>query len=282
MRSITNRDRPSTWEQALGEHSKAMRAASRSRLTVDLYHGYVRQVADRHPDPWTVTQGDLEAYIGQDGWNAQSRQSARSALRSFYRWAHGRGFIVDDPSFGLPSISVPKGRKRWPAPELVVSQLIDDPRQPERVRFMGELAALAGLRVCEIAQVRGTDVDDAGRLVVTGKGGKTRMVPITDDTLLDRLRALGDAWAFPNGKGGHLTPRRVSELLADALPGRWTAHTLRHRFATKAHEEIQDLFALAELLGHANIETTRVYVLTSDDRLRAVVSAAGRPTAQTA
>lgn len=259
-----------------------MRAANRSRLTVDLYHGYLRQVAELHQDPWAVNQGDLEAYIGRPGWKAQSRQSARNAVRSFYRWAHGRGFIDDDPAHGLPSISVPKGRKRWPAPELVVSQLINDPRQPERVRFMGELAALAGLRVCEIARVHGSDVDDLGRLVVVGKGGKTRMVPITDDVLLERLRGLGDAWAFPNGKGGHLTPRRVSELVAEALPGRWTAHTLRHRFATKAHEKIQDLFALAELLGHANIETTRVYVLTSDDRLRAVADAASRPTEQSA
>lgn len=267
---------------AIEEHQTALRAAGRSTTTLKAYRYYLQKLAAVTEGPWTVGQSDLESFVGREAWGPQTRKLARSAVRSFYRWGHGRGYVAEDPALGLDPVHIPGGRKRWPAPELVVSQLIDDPRQDERIQFMGELAALLGLRVCEIAKVHGSHLDEAGRLVVTGKGGKTRAVPVTDDRLLARLQALGDAYAFPGRIDGHLSAAYVAKLLSWAMPGKWTAHTLRHRFATKSHEVEPDLFALAELLGHASVETTRVYVLTPDSRLRAVAAAAGRPVADTA
>lgn len=71
---------------------------------------------------------------------------------------------------------------------------------------------------------------------------------------------------------GHLSARRVGELVAEALPGRWTAHTLRHRYATLAYQRTGDLRAVQELLGHAKPETTARYTLVAPPTLRAVAS----------
>lgn len=79
----------------------------------------------------------------------------------------------------------------------------------------------------------------------------------------------------PARLGGHITPNHVSKLMAAALPTPWTAHTLRHRFGTRAFAGTRDLLAVSALLGHASTETTRVYVLMPSDFLHAAVRAAG-------
>lgn len=161
-----------------------------------------------------------------------------------------------------------------PTPELLVQQLVHhaDPR----LGYMAALAAYAGLRCAEIARVHGRDlVGDV--LTVHGKGGKVRAVPVVNRRLLAQLQGtqLADAWAFPNGAGGHVTPGHVSRLLSRALPDGWTAHTLRHRMATTAYAGTRDLLAVGAVLGHSRPETTQRYVLMPDDALRAAVAAAG-------
>jgi integrase len=88
------------------------------------------------------------------------------------------------------------------------------------------LGAYAGLRCMEIARVHSRDWDGSG-LYVTGKGGKTRYVPIIR---MDLRRALSscDGYLFPGQDGGHLSAGYVSKRLARALPAGWTGHTLRH------------------------------------------------------
>lgn len=272
--------RPGTWTAAIGEYVVAMKTARRARGTINLHRSYLRGLSSHvRGGPWSVATSDLERWLARDGWSQDARKSARSVACSFYRWAHGKGYITDDPAYGLASIRVPRTRRRYPAPELVVSQLVDDPRQPDRLVFMGELAAFNGLRAGEIAAVHGRDLDEGNGLTVHGKGGKARRVIITDEKLLWRLRKLGtapDAWAFPNGRGSHLSPGHVTRLMSEALPGKWTAHTFRHRFATTANDNGVDLIALSEALGHASVATTQIYVLSSERQLRAVSLAGGR------
>lgn len=134
------------------------------------------------------------------------------------------------------------------------------------------LAAHAGLRCVEIAQVRGSDLVN-GRLYVKGKGGKTRTVPIVNRELVAAL-AEKPGWLFPNGRGSHLSPGHVSRLLSDALPEHWTAHTLRHRMATAGYAATRDLLAVGRVLGHARPETTQRYVLLPDDAVMAVINGA--------
>lgn len=147
-----------------------------------------------------VCEDDLEEYIGRPGWSSETRKSARTALRSFYRWAHRKGLIGADPSSDLPSVAVPFGVPR-PTPEDIVHELV---LVPGRIGTMAMLAAYCGLRRGEIARVHRDDL--AGKLLlVHGKGGKERIVPVVSAELLARIQA-ADGWLFPNGFGSHLSP----------------------------------------------------------------------------
>lgn len=142
---------------------------------------------------------------------------------------------------------------------------------------MIRLGAEVGLRRCEIAKVRPERdlVEDLGgwSLDVQGKGGRLRTVPLTE-LMAAELRGLGAGYAFPGKVDGHLSERWVGTLVSRALPGSWTTHSLRHRFGQRTHEVERDLTIVQELLGHASILTTRVYVRTDRDRLRSTVEAA--------
>lgn len=122
------------------------------------------------------------------------------------------------------------------------------------------LATFGGLRRSEIARVHADDVED-GFLIVTGKGGRRRFVPIHPVLAphLEVVRIRG-GWAFPGRFAGHCHPDHVGKHLARLLGSGWTGHTLRHRFATEAYRGSRDLRAVQELLGHASVATTQIYV----------------------
>jgi len=246
-----------------------MQAGGRSAGTIRLHLHYLARLRQLHADPWSVTTGQLRAALSDPRWAPETRKSARSVFRGFYRWAHGDGLIDDDPAIGLPTVRVPDGVPR-PAPEHLVRRLLALPDR--RIGLMVMLAAYAGLRASEIARVHSSDlVDD--QLLIRGKGGKVRAVPVVNAQLLARLQ-LVDGWAFPNGLGSHLTAGHVSRLLSAEMPDGWTAHTLRHRFASSAYAGTRDLLAVGQLLGHSRPETTQRYVRLPDDALRAAVTAA--------
>lgn len=218
--------------------------------------------------PFHAELMQLLEFMGCPSWQPETRKSARSTLRTFYRWAHGMGYISDDPSLQLPAVRVPPPVAR-PTPEHLVAQIV---RRDDRIGFMAQLAAYGGLRVAEIAQVHQRDlVGDV--LVVTGKGRKVREVPVVHRQLLRRLEAV-EGWAFPNGYGTHLSPGHVCKLLSQELPEHWTAHTLRHRMASVGYAATRDLLAVGKVLGHSRPETTQRYVKLPDDAVRSVMAAA--------
>ncbi|MFT4293939.1 MAG: site-specific integrase [Micropruina sp.] len=213
------------------------------------------------------------AWISNPRWAAATRKSHRAALTSFYSWACMFGHLVVDPSRKLPPIRVPHMPAR-PAPESAVRRalLASGPRE----QLMVSLAAFHGLRRGEIARIHSRDVveDLAGwSLRVHGKGGKQRVIPLSDDTA-EQLRATPAGWVFPSPSGGHLTDQHVGKLIARVLPDGWTAHTLRHRFATIAYAGTRDLLAVQEMLGHSKPETTRGYVQLPQTAMRAAILAA--------
>ena len=117
--------------------------------------------------------------------------------RRFFRWAHGAGFIPVDPAHGLAAVRVPAGVAR-PVPDDVLHDALA--RADERDRTMILLGAYAGLRCMEIARVHSRDWDGTG-LYVTGKGGKTRYVPIIRMDLRRALTAC-HGYLFPGQDGG--------------------------------------------------------------------------------
>ncbi|MCF8605174.1 tyrosine-type recombinase/integrase [Gordonia sp. HY442] len=141
---------------------------------------------------------------------------------------------------------------------------------------MVSLAAFAGLRRGEIATTRGdqlADDYDGPVLRVLGKGGRTRLVPL-DAGIAAQIAARGQGWTFPGQIDGHLSPAHVGKIVSRLMPGDWTAHTLRHRFASAAYSDARDIRAVQELLGHASVRTTQIYTAVPDGARRAAVAAA--------
>lgn len=260
---------PDLWSRALEDYETALRAAGRAVGTIRLHRYYLTLLRERHPSPWQISTTQLRELLGGHIWAPETRKSARGVFRSFYRWAHGVGLVEADPAAALATVRVPAGQPR-PTPEHLVRQLL---RHPDpRIGLMAMLAAYGGLRAGEIARVHRRDlvVDE---LLVNGKGGKVRAVPIVDDRLLATLQRV-DGWAFPNGLGSHLSPGHVSRLISAELPEGWTAHTLRHRCASVAYAATRDLLAVGALLGHSRPETTQRYVRMPDDAIRAAARGA--------
>lgn len=268
------RPRPHGWGPAIADYVASLRARH-SPATIVLYRHYANLMADRllarhDVGPWDVTGLHLEELLGAVEWGPAARKSLRTVIGGFYRWAHRTGRIDHDPAIHLDHVKVPRGHPR-PAPEAVILDALE--RAGPRERLMIELGALAGLRAGEIARVHRDDlIGDV--LTVHGKGGKVRLVPLARGELIEAIRN-ADGWLFPNvQRGGHLTSNHVSKLLNALLAEPWTAHTLRHRFGTRAYARSRDLLAVSRLLGHASTETTLIYVEMPTDHLRRAVEAA--------
>jgi len=151
----------------------------------------------------------------------------------------------------------------------------------ERTLLMLYLAAGEGLRRGEIARVHTDDIQlghdlQNGKLLVHGKGGKIRVVPLWPEIAQLILRH-SPGWVFPGQKDGHLSPGYVGKLIAQAMPGAYTAHTLRHSLATRLYEATGDIAIVQKWLGHENLQTTQVYVQVADSRLACGLKALGSP-----
>ncbi|WP_292697669.1 tyrosine-type recombinase/integrase [Microbacterium sp. 69-10] len=263
------------WIDPLSAYLDWMRSARKSDGTIYQHSYQLRRFARATgAEPSTTTLEQLAGYMASlDALGASARRTARQALRGFYAWGElVRGW--DNPARHLPAIKAPRGVAR-PAPEHSVRVGLST--SEHRVRLMIRLAVNAGLRCREICQVHTDDVvrDLVGwSLIVHGKGDKQRQVPLPDALAHDLLEHAA-GYIFPGQIDGHLSPSRVSELISEALPPGVTAHQLRHRYGTRAYNlGGKDLRAVQELLGHAYISTTQIYVGVEDDAIRRAASAA--------
>lgn len=263
------------WLEAVRGWETYLRAASRPDTTIYLRTYHLRRLAHEHDNhgPWELTFDDLTAWLGRYAWADETRRAYRASLRSFYAWGQLAGHVPLSPAGLLPAVRVPRGRPR-PAPETILDTALA--AAPDRERLMLLLAARAGLRRGEIARVHTNDLVedlDGWSLRIRGKGGHVREVPLCPDVARE-LRALPVGWAFPGQIGGHLSPAHVGKLVSEQLPPGWTAHKLRHRFATRLRARGVQLDVIQELLGHARMETTLIYTAIPHDDARAAVMAA--------
>lgn len=256
------------WYGAVESYVEHLRAAGRAVTTIRLRSQHLARLFSwLGRDPFDVSADDLIGYMAAHAWAPETRKSIRASVRGFYAWAVETGRMDSDPSARLPSVTVTTPIPH-PTPDAVwrEARVTADPR----TLLMLNLAALAGLRRAEIA---GLHTDDlvAGSLRIVGKGGKERRVP-AHPILEDALRALPRGYVFPGNDNGHLSPDRVGRIMAAALPGEdWTAHSLRHRFATRAYAGQRDLLTVQQLLGHSSVATTQRYTQVPDDALRRAV-----------
>jgi integrase len=259
------------WTEAIESFLGHERAGGHRTSTNNARRQHLQHLARRVTvGPWQVTADLLLDYLAAQEWATETRRGRRTTFMRFYDYGLFRGFVRVNPAELLPKIKMDPGKAR-PAPDAAYREALMAARPREKL--MLRLAAEVGMRRGEVAVVHSRDLmeDLVGHsLVVHGKGGRTRVVPLPRS--LGRTLAHAErGFLFPGDDGGHLSPRYVGKLIRDLLPGDWTMHTLRHRFGTRAYALTSDLLLVQEMLGHASPTTTRRYVLYDRARMRTAV-----------
>lgn len=252
---------PTSWDHAVSSWLSCLQAKGLSSSTITLYRSHISQLARGvGSSPESVSTEQLEQWCGQQQWASETRRSAYIVYGQFFTHLHERTGVIN-PARSLTS-PPPPPREPRPAPEEAIAEALG--KADPRVALMIHLGATLGLRIGEIVQVHHDDIEQEVMgpvLRVHGKGNKKRSVPISQEFASELLEwcERGNGWAFPSQRGEHLQPHSASAILSAALPGKWTAHTLRHRFATMAYEVDRDILTVQRLLGHASVATTMRY-----------------------
>lgn len=286
--------------EAFLEMVSAERGASQNTL-----EAYARDLKDfaaylksSKRDVDQASADDVRGYLAgldAEGLATSTRARRLSALKQFHKFLYADGWREDDPCLGLKG---PGARQHLPSTlsEGDVDALfgaLKKNEQPETVRFACLLHLLyaSGLRISELVTLPLAAVTGDPRLImVKGKGGRERMVPVSHEAreavvrylqIRDRFLAdpkAGSPYLFPSrGKEGHLTRRRVAQLLKELAveagldPKLVSPHVLRHAFATHLLAHGADLRAVQQMLGHADISTTQIYTHVLEERLRQLV-----------
>ncbi|WP_276318467.1 tyrosine-type recombinase/integrase [Sphingomonas sp. UV9] len=229
------------------------------------------------------------------GWSALSRSTVgrkSASLRRFFAFLAGEGHRADDPGKALPrpgtARTLPKVLSHADIDRLfaaIAERVVRDPLDPNDLRLSAlfELLYGSGLRATELVSLpRNAVHPDRPFLILRGKGGRERLVPISDRAraavALWRAHVATDRlWLFPSGKG-HLSRIRLYQLVkalaaeAGIPPDRVSPHVLRHAFATHLLAGGADLRALQSMLGHADIATTEIYTHVDSSRLVELVN----------
>lgn len=260
------------WAESINLWLDSLKAAGYSPNTISTRRCQMSALSRAlEGDPRDVEGDDLLAHFAAKDWKPETRKGAKNACVSYFRWLKASGRSEADPSEFLPTVKRPEPHPR-PCPDVVILAALRKATDGERL--MLRLGAECGLRRFEIAKVHSRDVmrDLVGwSLVVVGKGDKQRIVPIGDDLAL--LIRSANGYLFPGRWSGHVESSYVGRHLSDLLGDGWTAHSLRHRYATTTYAATRDLLLVSKLLGHASVETTQRYIAMPDDRLRAAVEA---------
>ncbi|KQN27490.1 recombinase XerD [Sphingomonas sp. Leaf34] len=229
------------------------------------------------------------------GWSALSRATVgrkSASLRRFFAFLAEEGHRADDPGKALPrpgpARALPKVLSHADIDRLfaaIAERAARDPLDPNDLRLSAlfELLYGSGLRATELVSLpRNAVHPDRPFLILRGKGGRERMVPISDRAraavALWRMHVAADRlWLFPSGKG-HLSRIRLYQIVkalaaeAGIPPDRISPHVLRHAFATHLLAGGADLRALQSMLGHADIATTEIYTHVDSSRLVELVN----------
>ncbi len=281
--------------EAFLEMLAAERGAARNTLAAyraDLFElaafAAARGQAAESADPAT-----LRAYmagLGAAGLSARTQARRLSSLRQFYRFLLSDGARDDDPTLLLDAPRLPKALPKYLSEQEVDALLA---AAVARKGVSGKLARAAleilyatGLRISELlALPRRALAGDAAVLLVRGKGGRERIVPLSDAAreaaaalVVDLPR--GGAWLFPGRPPRQPMTRQGFALLLKQVaiaagldPARVSPHVLRHSFASHLLARGADLRSLQLLLGHADIATTQIYTHVLAERLQRLVEA---------
>jgi integrase/recombinase XerC/integrase/recombinase XerD len=283
------------WDAALKGFQRELRTRGSSPHTLRAYGSDLVELAKwataRGAAPGELAYRDLRAYaavLSERGLARSSVARKLAAVRSLHDHLVRTGSTPENPAELLPS---PKRRSRVPrvlGPDEIGALLDRIPAAGPlelRDRAVFELAYACGLRADEIVKLNLDAPDfDSEALRVTGKGAKTRIVPMGEPAqrALERYLAVArpalnvnrdERALFLSRRGRRLSGsdirRRLERWVREAsVAGHVSPHTLRHSFATHLLEGGADLRSIQELLGHSSVSTTQVYTRVEPQRLR--------------
>jgi len=277
-----------TWKQSYRNFETYLRLEkSLSENSIEAYLNDVfkleKYFAESGDDvsPVNVTYSDLKAFLawyGSNNVNTRTQSRVLSGVRAFFRFLLIEGEIEENPASLIESPKI--GLK---LPEVLSVVEIDriiseiDLSKPEGHRNKAIIETLygCGLRVSELVNLRLTDIHYSEEfVVVTGKGNKQRLVPVSNKALKEidiykqdrnRLPVIKDQnILFLNRRGSRLTRAMIFTIIKDlaaraGIRKNISPHTFRHSFATHMIEAGADLRAVQEMLGHESILTTEIY-----------------------
>lgn len=280
-----------------GASRNTLDAYRRDLVAFDAYLARNRGSADK------ATREQVRRYLAAMSASAAASSQARrlSALRQYFAFLYAEGLRGDDPTAAVESPrraqALPKILSQADIENLIKAARGEAKDSKEGVRLLCivEILYASGLRISELVTLPLAAARSRNAfLLVKGKGGKERMVPLNPaarGAIRDYLKVRdvffspavrgSERYLFPSrGREGHLTRRRAHQLLkALALKGgidpeKLSPHVLRHAFATHLVEGGADLRSVQTLLGHADIATTQIYTHVASERLKATVAAA--------
>lgn len=261
---------------------------------------YLGSVRRSFANAATADLRDYLAALAKRGFKSSSVARRLSAMRQLFRFLYTEGMRRDDPAAVLEGpkrgLVLPKTLSIAEVDRLLTqAHAAANPERPptERLRAarlacLLEVLYATGLRVSELVSLPISAArKDARMLVVRGKGGKERLVPLNDSAkraMADYLALMAEQdraqtkWLFPSfGASGHLTRQHFArdlKLLAAAAglsPEQVSPHVLRHAFASHLLHNGADLRVVQTLLGHSDISTTQIYTHVLEERLKSLV-----------
>ncbi len=279
--------------------------------TIDAYRrdlsdlsGYLAAANLALDDVETVHLAAYTRHLTDTGLAATSRARKVSAIRQLFKFLAADDLIDDDPAARLAgpktqralpmTLSIAEVDRLLTTSERAIEGTVGRDRlRAVRLQALIEVLYATGLRASEVVTLPRSVLAGDGRvLMVKGKGGRERMVPLNGAAraALDRLIQLTDEggeglsaqiasrWLFPSrGAEGHLTRQRLGQQLKELAemaaidPQRVSPHVLRHAFASHLLDRGADLRSIQQMLGHASISTTEIYTHVLEERLKALV-----------
>ncbi|MFL5152274.1 MAG: site-specific tyrosine recombinase XerD [Microvirga sp.] len=283
------------------ERGAAANTLSAYRRDLDDYAAFL---AAKRIDAAEVEPAAVRAYVAsleQRGLKASSAARRLSAVRQFHKFLYVEGYAAADPTAtatapkrarSLPKVLSVAEVDRLLAAARDLGEAQDAPAaarlRAQRMHCLLELLYASGLRVSELVALPRAAARTRERfLIVKGKGGRERLVPLTE-TARDAAKAYAAAiekagkgagpWLFPaDSEAGHLTRQAFARDLkvvagaAGLRADKVSPHVLRHAFASHLLQNGADLRVVQELLGHADIATTQIYTHVLDERLKSMV-----------
>jgi integrase/recombinase XerC len=255
-----------------------------SRHTLSNYQRDIKRLIEfcdqqDHTDWQIINDTHIRQFISQRhrrGLSGKSLQRELSAIRTFYRYLMTEGQLKHNPA---ELVQAPKTARNLPETLDIekVNHLLNFEAKTDlekRDHAILELFYSSGIRLSELIGLNTSDIDKHEKIIeVTGKGNKTRRVPVGKHALTaietwlavrTKLADINEKAVFVSQKGCRISPRSVQQRIKlwqqkQGIDVRIYPHILRHSFASHVLESSQDLRAVQELLGHANISTTQIY-----------------------